>query len=280
MLAMKIAVVTTTPEISIEIPVSLFSGSFDERVRKAVEFGFDGIELLVLDPGKIDAGNLIRTVRELGLEVAAVGTGAQLFAEGLSLIAQDTNTEHVAFSRFMKLIEFTALCQSPLITLGSFRGHLSWGGQDSRSRLSDMLGEAANFAEKQGVKIAIEPLNRYENDFILNTNEGISFIREMNHRNLGLLLDTFHMNIEEADIAESTRISAPHLFHVHIGDSNRLPPGQGHFRFAEMIGILRDIGYRGYLSAELLARPDPDTAAKQTATGMGMFLRESHRKAE
>jgi len=72
------------------------------------------------------------------------------------------------------------------------------------------------------------------------------------------------VNIEEADPAGAFRAAAPRLWHVHIGDSNRLPPGRGHYDFLSTVGVLKEIGYRGYLSAELLAKPDPDTSAQET----------------
>ena len=67
-------------------------------------------------------------------------------------------------------------------------------------------------------------------------------------------------------------MAAGRLWHVHLGDSNRLPPGQGHIDFAGIVTTLREIGYLGYLSAELLPRPDPDTAAASTINYMRQFV--------
>jgi sugar phosphate isomerase/epimerase len=120
----------------------------------------------------------------------------------------------------------------------------------------------------------LEPLNRYESDIIHNTAEGLAFLEEVGHSHLGLLLDTFHVNIEEPSLYDCFRqaLTARRLWHVHLGDSNRLPPGQGHLDFAGIVTALREGGYQAYLSAELLAQPDPDVAAVMTAEHMRRLL--------
>jgi sugar phosphate isomerase/epimerase len=80
------------------------------------------------------------------------------------------------------------------------------------------------------------------------------------------------MNIEDASIADSLRQAAPCLWHMHVADSNRLSPGKGHFDFSGMIETLKQVGYDGYLSAELLPKPDPDTAARETGDYLRQFL--------
>jgi sugar phosphate isomerase/epimerase len=129
-------------------------------------------------------------------------------------------------------------------------------------------------ADARNVQLALEPLNRYETDIIHNVEEGLAFLHEVNHPALGLLLDTYHINIEEPSWTEPFRraMSSGQLLHVHLGDNNRLPPGHGLIDFAAIVATLREIGYSGYLSAELLALPDPDTAARQTLAHMRCLL--------
>jgi sugar phosphate isomerase/epimerase len=80
------------------------------------------------------------------------------------------------------------------------------------------------------------------------------------------------MNIEDASIENSIRAAGDKLWHIHVADSNRLSPGKGHFDFPAMIQVLQSIGYEGYLSAEHLAEPDPDTAARETAQYLRTLL--------
>ncbi len=269
---MKLAATTVTAEVPVPVPVSLFNGAFSAKAARAAALGYQGLELLVLDPDRLSSEQIKQVLFAHNLEIAALGTGAQLFVDKLSLIAGDAEDERRAFTRFSKIIAFTAACGAPLITLGSFKGRLDWGGSGARQRLEGILCQAADLAAEQGVKLALEPLNRYETDFIITTAEGKALVRRLDHPALGLLLDTFHMNIEDPDIDAAVRLAGEDLFHVHLGDSNRLAPGQGHFDFVGILHALRKIDYRGYLSAELLARPDPDTAARQTAEAMRALL--------
>jgi len=94
----------------------------------------------------------------------------------------------------------------------------------------------------------------------------LSFLKPLQARNVKLLCDLFHMNIEEAGIAAAVRLTGPHLGHIHFADSNRHAIGLGHTDIAPVVQALRDIGYAGYISGEVLPLPDGDTAAKQTIT--------------
>jgi len=273
---MKLAAVITTPEVPVSVPVALLEGSFTERLDKAVSLGYDGLELMVLDPAQFDTQRVSREIRDRGLEVAAIGTGAQFLVDRLTLIAGDPDTESRAFQRVERLVEFATECDSPLVTIGSFRGKLAWGGDVARDRLVKTLWRCAEVADVNGVRIALEPLNRYESDFISTASEGMELVGEIDHPAFGLLLDTFHMNIEEPDLAGSIHIAAERLWHIHLGDSNRLPPGRGHFDFGLVVSALNEIDYIGYLSAELLAQPDPDTAARLTIETMRRFIPESN----
>ena len=91
-----------------------------------------------------------------------------------------------------------------------------------------------------------------------------------------MLLDTYHMNIEECSWTEPYRrvMKSGKLFYAHVGDNNRLSPGQGLIDFPAILRTLREIGYDGWLTAELLPRPDGDTAGRLTADAMRKWMRE------
>ena len=262
---MKISVVITTPEVRVQPPLALLSGTFQEKLAKAARLSYDGVELMVVDPAQLDVQAVRAAVDGAGLEVPAIGTGALFLNEKLSLLAPDEEISRLALARAKAIIDFAA-GWGTLVTIGSFRGRLEWVGEppSARQHAVDLMRECADWAARRGVRIVIEPLNRYESDLVHNVQEALEFIAEVERPNFGLLVDTFHMNIEEASITEGLRRAAPVLWHVHVGDSNRLPPGGGHLDFAEIVGTLREIGYEGYLSAELLAEPNPDAAAQAT----------------
>lgn len=128
----------------------------------------------------------------------------------------------------------------------------------------------AETAAIRNVRLAIEPLNRYESDVINTVELGLTFMRDVGHPALGLVVDTYHVNIEERSWTSPFRqaMATGYLFHVHLGDNNRLSPGSGLIDFPAVLSALKGSGYQGYVSAELLAVPDGDTAAQRTAAYM------------
>ena len=270
---MKLALAIQTSEVEKAVPVALLSGTFEEKVAKARDLGADGVELLTSNPSALDAGHVRACLERNALEAAAVGSGAVAFAAGLRLLDADPDKASRAQARLHELIDFAAAVGAPLVTIGSFRGWAAAAGPQGRERLATLLREAAERAQAVGVRLALEPLNRYEADLIHTAEEGLAFLDEVGHPALGLLLDTYHVNIEESSWTEPfRRAAAGLLWHVHLGDNNRLPPGRGLIDFPAITATLREAGYDGYLSAELLGRPDPDTAAHQTLDYMRRLL--------
>ncbi len=271
---MKLAVAMTTPEVSPIPPVALLSGTFDQRLARAKSLGYDGVELMTMDPAILPAADIRAKIEAPGLTVAAVASGAVAHSAKLTLLHADASVRRAALRRFRDLITFAAQVGAPLVTVGSYRGWLKSVGQKGRDMLCLALRRACAWAGEAGIRVVLEPANRYELDFIATAQEGLRFIAQVDSPHLGLLLDTFHVNIEEASPVEAVRAAAlaGKLWHVHLGDSNRLPPGQGHFDFRSFARALAAVGYDGYLSAELLARPDPDAAARATIEYMRQIV--------
>lgn len=125
----------------------------------------------------------------------------------------------------------------------------------------EQLGPRAHALE---VPFLYEFLNRYETNLFTNVAGALEFLKPLRTQNVKLLCDLFHMNIEESDIAAAMRLAGDKVGHVHFADSNRRAIGFGHTDMPPVIAALKDIGYTGYLSAEILPLPDEETAAKQT----------------
>jgi 5-keto-L-gluconate epimerase len=115
----------------------------------------------------------------------------------------------------------------------------------------------------RGVRLALEPINRYETTLINTTEQGLELVEKVGEENFGLLLDTFHMNIEETVIEAAIRSGGDRIFHFHVADSNRWHPGAGHLDFKQLLNTLTSIGYAGWVSGEFLPLPDVDTAAQK-----------------
>lgn len=108
-----------------------------------------------------------------------------------------------------------------------------------------------------GVSLAIEPINRYELFLMNNVDQGLKFVQDVNSDGVKLMLDTFHMNIEEPDLPAAIRKAGSWLIHLHVADSNRQAVGRGHTDFKGIINSLNEISFPGYLAME----PLPPTAA-------------------
>jgi sugar phosphate isomerase/epimerase len=271
---MKLSVCVQTDEVEKQVPVALFIGNLAQRAAKAGAAGAHGLELMTVDPKKLDAAQVRATLGRNGLQAAAVGSGAIAFATGLTLLHPDAAAAARARALLDDLVDFAAAVDAPLVTIGSFRGKLALGGDAARETLAAILRQAGDRAARQGVRLAVEAANHYELDFVNSASEGVAFLSELNHPAVGLLLDTFHMNIEESSWEGAFRRAAEAgvLWHVHVGDNNRLPPGRGMIDFRRVLRALAEVGYKGYLSAELLARPDGDAAGRESLAHLRPLL--------
>jgi 5-keto-L-gluconate epimerase len=271
----KVSLAVQTPEVNKVIPVALLQGTLAEKFEKAARFGAQGIEFFTVQPLRLDSAQIRSQLDAFHLQPSAVGTGALAFAAGLTLLHADPLRASQARNRLTQLIQFAAEIGAPLVTIGSFRGRLANVGSQAVDLLSQILYQAAQFAVGHGIRLVIEPLNRYETDFLFDTAQTLAFIERTGHAHIGLLLDTYHINIEENSWTNPFRIAAAagKLWHVHLGDNNRLPPGQGLIDFRSILAELESCQYTGFLSAELLARPDPDQAALQTIQYIHSLIR-------
>jgi sugar phosphate isomerase/epimerase len=135
---------------------------------------------------------------------------------------------------------------------------------EDRKVLLEALVELAGHAAAEGVWLAVEPINRYE-DYMVNRLEQAAGLGEEVERATGLrsvrvCADLFHMNIEEDDLAAAIRAAGPRIAHVHVDDTNRFQPGTGHMDFPAAFAALRAVGYDGWLTFECQLRGRPEEA--------------------
>jgi len=149
-------------------------------------------------------------------------------------------------------------------------------GADDHKILLEALAVLSEHAAREGVWLALEPLNRYE-DYMINRIEQAASLAEEVEREFGfdsvrVCADLFHMNIEEDDLARSLTDAGRWLAHVHIDDSNRLQPGTGHLDFASALAALSAIGYDDWLALECRLRGEPEEALPATAQFLAPYL--------
>jgi sugar phosphate isomerase/epimerase len=257
----RLSIVLSTHQAQFEAVA--FKGDFETNINKIARWGYDGVELAIRDPDLVDADMLEKVLADHGLKVPAIGTGQAWGEERLSFTNPDVEVRNEALTRIKSHIQLARRFKA-LVIIGLIRGVTPAGQTQFQSMrfLTQCLQECLDAASSQGVYLALEPLNRYETDLIHTINDGLELIHQIGSPNLGLLLDTFHMNIEEAVIEESIRMCGEHIFHFHIADSNRRHPNAGHLDFVSILNALFSTGYQGWVSGEFMPDPDPDTAAQ------------------
>jgi sugar phosphate isomerase/epimerase len=258
---MKFSIVLSTQSSSFS--ALAYKGNLARNIAEIKALGYDGVELAVRDPGLIDIDALTSTLREHHLPVPALGTGQAYGEEKLSFTDPNEAIRGQAIAR-IKAHVILAGKLNAMVIIGLIRGKAEREVTVDRAEnwLCDALRECASF--DTGVRFAIEPINRYETNLVNTVGAGLKLLDRVGRNNVGLLLDTFHMNIEEASMTESIRAAGERLFHFHVADSNRWYPGAGHIDFRTILGVLSEIRYDGFVSAEILPLPHSDLAAKRS----------------
>ena len=129
-----------------------------------------------------------------------------------------------------------------------------------RAVLLDGLAELGEHARREGVALFLEPLNRYEDHMVNRLEQATELIRATGLDSVRIGIDSYHMNIEEADPAAAILDNAPWIGHAQVSDSNRFQPGAGHLDWPAWLGALRAAGYTGWLAAECRLTGDPAAA--------------------
>jgi sugar phosphate isomerase/epimerase len=241
-----------------------FNGDFENNLAKIFQLGYDGVELAIRDPLQMDFPALYSLLERFSMVVPAIGTGQAWGEEHLSFTDPDQSVREKAVGRILNHIPNAARLGSYII-IGLVRGKTQPGVTPKAVDrwLVDALQRCAVAAADKGVRLSVEPINRYETDLVNDVDSGLELLEKVGAANLGLLLDTFHMNIEEADILASIRRAGPHIFHFHVADSNRWNPGAGHLDFKEILGALAETGYTGFVSGEFMPLPDTITSTER-----------------
>lgn len=263
---MKLSFVVSLQKTKFE---SISAGPWEEKIRLLSKLGYEGVELAIRDPKQIKIKRIEIALNKNNLELCAIGSGQAYVDDGLALSSLRDDIRSMAIDRLKEYIDLARIFNTRVI-IGLIRGKKEIEGYDSKfnDNLYDSFRYICDYASSKNVIIAVEPINRYETDFFNTVDETIRFIKKFKCKNLRILLDTFHMNIEEKNFITPIQKAKNYLSHFHIADSNRRYPGEGHIDFSMIIEELKKIGYGGYLSGEILPIPDFNTCAKKYLINM------------
>ena len=241
------------------------TGGLAAACRAAAELGFDAVEIFPESAEAFPAAEIGRLLREHGLGLAAVGTGAGWVKQKLHLCHADAAVRALAREFIAGIVDVAGEFGAPAI-IGSMQGR-SEGNvslDEAVGFLVDALHELGARAAVHGQVLLYEPLNRYETNLFNRQGDAAAVLESEGLRQVQLLCDLFHMNIEETDVAATLEAVGSRVGHVHWADSNRRAMGLGHVNAGPIVAALRTIGYQGFLSAEVFPLPTAVEAARQT----------------
>ena len=221
-----------------------------ERIPALAEAGFDGVEVPIFAPDDFPAVALRRAVERAGLECTAVS----IVPAGSGFGDPDAAARRRAEDHVRAVIARAAeagirLLSGPLyFPVGYLPGRRRT--PEEWSRAVETWQRLAPVAADAGVEIGLEPLNRFETYFLNTAADGAAFCDAVAHPSVGLLIDTFHANIEEKTIGQALRTAVAHLKHLHTCENDRGVPGSGHVAWQEFFATVGEIGYDGWLTIE------------------------------
>jgi D-psicose/D-tagatose/L-ribulose 3-epimerase len=252
----------------------------DETLARIAAAGYDGVELPG-EPGRWTAGEVRPLLKRHGLAPLALTASCMFPQTPRDLANPDPQIREEAVRYLEECLRLAADVEAPLVQMlpsGETRlKPIASRDEEWRWSVEGMRRGAAE-AERLGVRIAIEPLNRYEAYLVTNVADALAYLADVDSPWVGLTLDVFHANIEEPSVAGAIGMAAPRLWHVHLADTNRQALGRGHLDLAGVLGAMRAIDFRGAAVLEVTPPgPDPFTPIKDARSPavLDAFLAES-----
>lgn len=270
---MKLAYTVGTPDTRGKM-LAYCGGSFSEVCARLKDIGYSGLELFVRDPAELDLREISGAIERYSLEIAAVGTGPVVSEDKLTFTSADEAVRATAIKRAKAAVDFAAQFGAQ-VNVGKLRGDVNAGNPDqSREWMRHAFQAVCSHARAKGVNITIEPQNRFVINNLNTTQQAMAWLHELAIPNLFLMLDVFHMNIEDRSIIASLIEAKEVTIHLHFAENNRGAPGVGHIDFPEIVRALKAMRYDRYISLEIDQIPDSYHAAKASFHYLHSILKE------
>ena len=243
----------------------------DEDLSETFAFlkqtGFDFIECPIGSASADPAADLAR-YQHIGRQAASLRLSVQtctICGPQHSLISPDEAIRGAGITHLKHAIDCTAAAGGTILMGPLYAGFKTFTGKRATEQEWEwsVLGmqEVSQYAEKQGITLAIESLNRFEIYLLTCADDVLRYVQAVNHPNCRAAFDTFHANMEEKNVSDAIRTLAPVLVHVQISENDRSTPGAGHINFREVFDTLREVNYTGPIAIEAFGPNPPELAA-------------------
>ena len=222
---------------------------FDGDLACMKKAGYDAVELQIADPSLFDEDLVRRSLRAVGYAMCAFQTGSTYASRGNCLCTADDAVRRRTIELLKSFVDLASRWNA-VIVFGSLQGRLrdEPDRQAGESRIRAAVREVGEYAVERGATIAFEPVNHGEVGFHNTIAEAAGLVRRLNLPSVRLMIDTFHINIEEWDVLAPLADIQDILAHVHLSETNRGVLGTGHWPTAGFLRRLAEIGFAGYCS--------------------------------
>ena len=246
-------------------PIIFKDGNLKENFQIMHRYGFTGVDLFVNETSPEKLREYRCMLDDNGIHVATF-LAIFLSENGVRLSETDPARRIKNLDLVKKQLDNARFFDADGLAMGFIRGGYDEKTEhkaDALKRIGEALEELGEYAASIGTNILLEPINRYEINTINSAVEGEDFIRQYELKGVGLLLDAFHMNIEDKSLGDSIRYARDHIINLHVADSNRHALSEGHLDVREVLQALKDIDFQGHVTLEAFSS-DPEEALRKT----------------
>ena len=232
-------------------------------MEKVMGMGFDGLEVPVF------AGMTIEDAKRIGEYFGENNIPSSALAifppDKANPVSPDSSLREGAVETFKLYVDCAKALGSGVL-VGPYSQGLSYfsGARPTKKEWAlsiETVKRCCEYAGNQGVEVAIEPLNRFEHYLLNTTEDAIRYVKEIDMEHVGILMDTYHANIEELNVAKSFELAMPYTKHIHISENNRGIPGAGHACTKDVFDVIKKSGYKGWLTIEAFNEGAPSLQA-------------------
>ncbi|MES2455985.1 MAG: sugar phosphate isomerase/epimerase [Bacteroidota bacterium] len=228
------------------------TSSIEELFPKIAAMGFDAVEIAVEDPAVIDGAAVKAGLEKYNLKAIICGA----FGPTRDLTHEDPAVHENCFKYIEACLDFCVLWDIKIFAgpMYSAVGKARMVPPEQRVKEWQLavlnLRIVADMAAERGIKLAIEPLNRFESDLVNTAKDALRMVNDINHPAVGILLDGFHMNIEERDVEAAIKLAGDKLLHIQVSENYRGSPGTGQTRWDAFKRGLEAVNYEGIVAIE------------------------------
>jgi len=228
------------------------------QLEKIKATGFDGVEIPIFAGDDAHYQKLRTKLDELQLKSSTITVATP----EASAISPDPAVRKAAVERLKTIVRHSAILGADILcgpfyqALGVFSG--TGATEEEFKRAADVHRAVADEAQRQGMRLAVEFLNRFECYFLNTTAAAAAYVRRVNHPNFKAMFDTFHANIEEENLTKAFSENAAEIAHIHVSNNDRGVPGRGHIDFLAVFRAIKSSGYDGWLTIEAFGRALPE----------------------